>query len=119
MKKSILNVQRVNSQFEIDMLKAKNQVILEASGVQHHLDIEDIVGGGHVVTVWVDDALVESGEYIVRMMDALDKIEKACRLLETTMREQARIAAVDEMLNSPQGQAAANQVADFFSGTRH
>lgn len=119
MKKAILTTQRVNSQFEIDMLKAKNQVILEASGLQHHLDVEEIVGGGYVVTVWVDDALVESGEYIEKMLVGLDRIETACRALETAMREQHRIAVIDEMLNTPQGQAAADQVANFFAGTRH
>lgn len=119
MKKAILDTQRVNTQFDIDMLQAKNQIILEAAGIQHHLDVEAIVGGGYVVTIWVDDAIVESGEYIVRMLDGLERIERACRVLERTMLEQRRIAAVDEMLNSPEGLAAANQVADFFAGTRH
>lgn len=119
MKKAILTTQRVNSQFEIDMLNAKNQVILEASGLQHHLDVEEIVGGGYVVTVWVDDALVESGEYIEKMLLGLDRIESACRVLESAMREQYRIAAVDQMLHTDAGQAAADQVANFFSGTRH
>lgn len=119
MKKAILTTQRVNSQFEIDMMQAKNQVIEEACGIRHYLDVEAIVGGGHVVTVWVDETVVDSGEYIKKMLLGLGRIEAACRVLETTMQEQRRIAAVDEMLNTPQGQAAADQVSDFFSGTRH
>lgn len=119
MQKMILDTQRVSSQLEIDILKAKNTIIQEATGIQHHLDIEELVRGGYVVSIWVDEVVVNSGEYIIQMISGIEKIERACRTMERAMREQAALDQADNLMTTPAGQAAANQVADFFSTTRH
>jgi hypothetical protein len=114
MKKAILAVQRVNNSMEIDILRLKNSVIESATGLKHYLDVEDVVGGGHVVTVYVDDSVVESGEYMTKMLLGLARIEAACQEAERDFRAADRLDRVEPLLNTPAGDAAGAQVKSFF-----
>lgn len=115
MKKAVLNTVRVNSQFDVEMIKLKNSVIGEAAGIEHFADVEEVTTGGYVVTVWVDDAVVESGEYVRKMLQGLSRIEAAMQTLEGALSSVAKLNDADAMLNTPQGQAAEAQVKKFFN----
>lgn len=115
MNKAVLNTVRVNSLFDVEMIKLKNSVIGEAAGIEHFADVEEITTGGYVVTIWVDDAVVESGEYVSKMLGALVRIEAAVQTLEGTLSSIDKLNAADAMLNTPQGRAADDQVKKFFN----
>jgi hypothetical protein len=115
MKKAVLNTVRVNSLFDVEMIKLKNSVIGEAAGVEHFADVEEVTTGGYVVTIWVDDAVVESGEYIGKMLGALARIEAAFQTLEGSLDSLGKLNDADAMLNTPQGRAAEDQVKKFFN----
>lgn len=115
MKKAVLSTMRVNSQHEIDIINLKNEVIKEAAGITHYLDVEEVTTGGWVVSVWVDDDLVESGEYAVKMLMGMERIEDAVNKAIAAYNEIRRMAYLEDDLNSPQGQAAQEQVKKFFN----
>ena len=115
MKKAVLSTMRVNTQDEIKLLKLRNSVIEQASGITHYLDIEKIVTGGWVTTVWVDDAVVESGEYADKMIRAMPRIEAATNQIIQAINDTHRIIQAEKELNSPQGLAAQDQVKKFFN----
>jgi hypothetical protein len=115
MKKAVLNTVRVNNLFDVEMIKLKNSVISEAAGIEHFADVEEVTTGGYVVTVWVDDAVVESGEYVRKMLQGLGRIEAAMQTLEGALSSMGKLDNADAMLNNPRGQAAEAQVKKFFN----
>lgn len=115
MKKAVLNTVRVNSLFDVELIKLKNSVIGEAAGIEHFADVEEVTTGGYVVTVWVDDAVVETGEYVSKMLNALVRIDAAVQTLEGSLTSLNKLDDADAMLNTPQGRAAEDQVKKFFN----
>lgn len=115
MKKAVLSTLRFDNLFDVEMIKLKNEVIKEAAGITHFTDVEEIKTGGYVVTVWVDDEIVESGEYALKMLNGLARIEAACQVLEQSLRSMKSISDADAMLNTAAGRAAEEQVKKFFN----
>ena len=115
MKKAVLSTIRVMTQEEINIMRLKNEVIKEAAGITHYLDIEEVTTGGWVVSVWVDDALVESGEYAIRMLRGLVQIEDAINQALAARNAEQKLAQAESRLDSAEGRAAQEQVKKFFN----
>ena len=110
-KQYYLRADIVDTSEQLEQLQAANQEITRRSGIQHNMEIVDR-GTSRIVLISIDYDLHASGEYQQRMdqlvrdtlLQIFDRIEEA---------------AYEQMMNSPEGQAAAAQAADFLRGTRH
>lgn len=110
-KQYYLRADIVDTDEQMEMLQQANDEIIRQSGIQHNMEIIDR-GTSRIVLLSIDYDLHVSGEYQQRMgqlvqdtlMKVIDRIEEA---------------AYEEMMNTPEGQAAAAQAANFFSGTQH
>lgn len=110
-KQYYLKADIVDTDEQLAMLQQANDEIIRRSGIQHNMEVIDR-GTSKIVLLSVDYDLHISGEYEKRMqavvqqalLQIFDKIEEA---------------AYEQMMKSPEGDAAAAQAADFFRGTRH
>lgn len=101
----------VDTDEQLAMLQQANDEIIRRSGIHHNMEVLDR-GTAKIVLLSIDYDLHISGEYETKMQ-ALVK--------DTLLRifDKIEEAAYEEMMNTPEGQAAAAQAADFLRGTRH
>lgn len=110
-KQYYLKVDIVDTDEELAQLKKANDEIIRRSGIQHNMEVIDR-GTSKIVLLSIDYELHANGEY-QRRMESLVK--------ETLMKifDQLEEAAYEQMMNTPEGEAAAAQAANFFNSTRH
>ena len=114
MQRAILNTERIRTQLELDKLRIKQRLINEATGVEHHLELDELKSGGWLVDVWIDQRLVDSGEYIMKMLFGTPNMEA---YLQQYDRECADLdaAATEAKLGTDAGAEAQAMVAKFFN----
>lgn len=111
MKRYYIISEIIDNDAQLASLDARNQQVAQASGIEHFLEVTN-VPDARIALVYVDAALVDSGEYYQRMNSMVaNTINKVFDVLEE--------AIIEEDLQGERGAAAGAQVADFFNGTRH
>lgn len=115
MKKAILSTERFSTLYDLKIFQLKNEIISGASGIAHHVDVDEIVGGGWCASVWVNDSIVQSGEYMIRMMSSIDQIEKAIQEVFVMRQKEILLDSAEDQLQTSEGQAAEQQVKKFFN----
>ena len=114
MQRAILEIKRIRTQLELDKFRIKQRLIYEAMGIEHHLELDELKSGGWVVDVWIDQRLVDSGEYFMKMVLSIPNME-AC--LQQYDRECAELDAADveAKLGTDDAVEAQAMVAKFFN----
>ena len=110
-KQYYLKVDIVDTDEELAELMKANDAVIRLSGIQHNMEIIDR-GCSRIVLLSIDYELHANGEYQKRMSEL---VQNALMQIFDKMEE----AAYEEMMNTPEGEAAAAQAANFFNGTRH
>lgn len=110
-KQYYLKVDIVDTDEELAELKKANDEVIRRSGIQHNMEIIDR-GCSRIVLLSIDYELHANGEY-QRRMESLFK--------ETLMKifDKLEEAAYEQMMDTPEGEAAAAQAAEFLRGMRH
>ena len=104
--RAYLNSEVINSPEQLKNIQASNAEISRLSGIAHNVDLIDVVDG-QIALIWVDDALIESGEYHRKMTAMVDRsMGSIFSMLEEII--------VEGQMNMPEGNAAARQTRDFF-----
>ena len=68
MQRAILEIKRIRTQLELNKFRIKQRLIYEAMGIEYHLELDELKSGGWVVDVWIDQRLVDSGEYFIVLL---------------------------------------------------
>lgn len=110
-KQYYLKADIVDTDEQLAMLQQANDEIIRRSGIQHNMEVIDR-GTSKIVLLSVDYDIHISGEYEKRMRET---VQQALLQIFDKIEE----AAYEQMMQSPEGDAAAAQAAEFFRGTRH
>ena len=110
-KQYYLRADIVDTDEQLAMLQQANDEIIRRSGIQHNMEVIDR-GISRIVLLSVDYDVHVSGEYETKMHEVVQNT-----LLQIFDRIEE--AAYEQMMNTPEGEAAAAQAADFLRGTRH
>ena len=106
MNRYYLNCEIIDNPAQLMDIRQGTEALSQRSGITHYVDTVD-VPDGILAVVYVDKALVDSGEYRRRMAEA---VNQALAPLFDMLEE----AIVESTMDSTAGTAAADQVADFF-----